>query len=154
MAVGATMTYVYRRVEIPTNAHPLVCLLFETMRERRITVQEVADRSGVHRDTLRDWRKRHCATVENLEACFNVVGMTLQPVPLTDKAPRQKLDRIADIMGELLDRPSAAAQLGISVVSLRRLDIPYRIINNRCYYHRDDLKVWVAGHPKIRSNLK
>ncbi|QIG67446.1 hypothetical protein EVB39_117 [Rhizobium phage RHph_TM3_3_9] len=67
----------FRSLTVPARAHPLVRLLFEKMNHEQIGVLDMAERSGVNKNTLKDWRTRTAPTVDNIEACFNVVGLTL-----------------------------------------------------------------------------
>lgn len=61
------------------SAHPLVRQLYEIMKLRGVTARSVADRAGVNRETMRSWRTKSMPRVADLEACFNVLGLTLQP---------------------------------------------------------------------------
>jgi hypothetical protein len=47
------------------------------MKKQRIGVLDMAARSGVNKNTLKDWRTRTTPRVADLEACFNVLGKTL-----------------------------------------------------------------------------
>ncbi len=76
----------FRRVSLPTHAHPLVHRLFEEMNRQQLGVLDMAERTGVNKNTLKDWRTRTVPTVEALEACFNVLGLTLLPRPLKSKS--------------------------------------------------------------------
>lgn len=67
----------FRRITVPTNAHPLVRKLFEEMNYQRIGIEDLADRSGVAGNTVKNWRKYHNPSVANLDACFQVLGMKL-----------------------------------------------------------------------------
>ena len=68
----------YTRVSIPERCHPLVRRLFIEMQKQRIGVLDMAERSGVNKNTLKDWRTRTIPRVADLEACFNVLGLSLQ----------------------------------------------------------------------------
>ena len=65
------------RLKVPERVHPLVRRLFELMREEQIGVLDMAARSGMNKNTLRDWRTRTVPIVTNLDACLNVVGYEL-----------------------------------------------------------------------------
>lgn len=67
----------YRKVEIPSRCHPLVRRLFTEMHAQRVGVLDMAERAGLSPSTLRHWRTYHTPRVDDLEACFNVLGMTL-----------------------------------------------------------------------------
>lgn len=67
----------FRPLSIPRNAHPLVRMLFEEMNRQQLGVLDLAERSGVNKNTLRDWRTRTVPTVDNIEACFGVLGFRI-----------------------------------------------------------------------------
>lgn len=67
----------YTRVTIPEHCHPLVKALFTEMQEQQCSVLDMAERSGVNKNTLKDWRNRSNPRVHDLEACLNVLGKTL-----------------------------------------------------------------------------
>jgi DNA-binding phage protein len=47
------------------------------MNHQRIGVTDMAERTGIARNTFKGWRTRHCPRVAELEACYNVLGMKL-----------------------------------------------------------------------------
>lgn len=65
------------RVTVPAGAHPAVRRLFAEMARQQCGVLEMAERSGVNKNTLKDWRTRTMPRVADLEACLNVVGLRL-----------------------------------------------------------------------------
>lgn len=67
----------FRRLTIPARAHPLVKRLFEEMNEQQIGVIDIAERSGVNKNTISGWRHRANPDLINLEACFGVLGHKL-----------------------------------------------------------------------------
>lgn len=67
----------FRRLSRPEKAHPLVCRLFEEMNTQQIGLLDMAERSGVNKNTLKDWRTRTVPTVDNLQACLSVLGYEL-----------------------------------------------------------------------------
>ena len=72
----------FRRHRTPERAHPLVRRLFDEMNHQCIGVLDLADRSGLNKNTISDWRYHTIPNVANLEACYNVLGMTLMPRPI------------------------------------------------------------------------
>lgn len=57
---------------------PVTRLLFDEMSTRGMTYTEMSRRSGVARTSIRDWRRvGKEPKIFNLEACFNVLGLTL-----------------------------------------------------------------------------
>lgn len=51
--------------------------MFDSMNHQQIGVLDLADRSGVNKNTIRDWRTRTVPTVDNFLACLNVLGLKL-----------------------------------------------------------------------------
>ena len=68
---------VYRRHSPPVNAHPFARQLFDEMDRQQIGVLDMAERTGIARNTFKGWRTRHCPRIVELEACYNVLGMKL-----------------------------------------------------------------------------
>ena len=68
------------KLSVPVKAHPLVRKLYDHMQCHNLGVVEMAELSGVNKNTLKDWRTRTVPKVDNLEACFNVMDLTLRPV--------------------------------------------------------------------------
>lgn len=67
----------FRKISPPERAHPLVKKMFDHMNHQQIGVLDLADRSGVNKNTLRDWRTRTVPTIDNFVACLNVLGLKL-----------------------------------------------------------------------------
>lgn len=67
----------FRPILIPQQAHPLVKRLFTEMNRQQLGVLDLAERSGVNKNTLKDWRTRTMPTIDNLEACLNVLGLEM-----------------------------------------------------------------------------
>lgn len=65
------------RVTLAPTAHPLVQELFREMYVQQIGVVELANRAGVNKNTLKDWRTRTTPNIKDLIACFNVLGLDL-----------------------------------------------------------------------------
>lgn len=76
----------FRKVRQKRKAHPLVRKLIDKMNEQGIGVMELCKEVGMHKNGFANW-KRSVPLIDNLEACFNVVGYTLVPVPLTADKP-------------------------------------------------------------------
>jgi transcriptional regulator with XRE-family HTH domain len=66
------------KVTIPPNAHPLVRLLFAGMIEQNITYVQMAERSGISRETLTAWRVRYTPDLISLEAVLGVLGLRFE----------------------------------------------------------------------------
>jgi len=67
----------FHPLKVPVNVHPLVRRLFEEMNREQIGILDMAKRSGVNKNTLNDWKARSNPQVQNLDACFAVLGMEL-----------------------------------------------------------------------------
>jgi DNA-binding phage protein len=67
----------FRRLTVPDRAHPLVRRMFEEMNYQRIGMVDLAERSGVNKNTIKDWKDRSVPQVHNLAACFTVLGLEL-----------------------------------------------------------------------------
>lgn len=68
----------FRKLSVPEKAHPTVRYLFTEMNYQQIGLLDMAERSGVNKNTLKDWRTRTVPTVDNLEACLTVLGCELR----------------------------------------------------------------------------
>ena len=68
----------FRPVYIPQNVHPLVQRLFIEMNRQQIGILDLAERAGIGRDTINGWKKKSTPNLANLDACFGVLGMSLQ----------------------------------------------------------------------------
>jgi len=67
------------------NGHPVVRFLFEELYRQRMCEQDLADRSGINRDTLRNWRTRNNPRVTDLEATLQCLGYKLKAVKIYEK---------------------------------------------------------------------
>lgn len=59
---------------------PLVRRLFLEMNAQRCSAQLLAERAGVNRNVIKDWRTRTVPNVRNLQAALNVLGLELKIV--------------------------------------------------------------------------
>jgi lambda repressor-like predicted transcriptional regulator len=69
-----------RHILVPENVNPIVRLIFSEMNRQRVSVHQMSERSGIHRDTLRDWRTRTTPSLSNVQAALGVLGIELMPV--------------------------------------------------------------------------
>jgi hypothetical protein len=69
------------KITIPTGVTPHVRFLFEEMRRQAVMYEEMEERSGVLRSTLKAWRFRNVPSLTSIEACLGVLGWTLVQVP-------------------------------------------------------------------------
>lgn len=74
----------FRRLAVPMSAHRCVQRLFVEMNAQQCTAADLSDRSGINKNTLKDWRTRTAPTVDNLEAALNVLGLELHVRERTD----------------------------------------------------------------------
>lgn len=65
--------------------HPLVGRLVREMIRVGMSENEMGRRSGVNRQTLNRWRLRTNPRITDLEACYNVLGYTLEPIRKKDE---------------------------------------------------------------------
>lgn len=66
-------------ITVHPQAHPLVHLLFDRMKEQRITLLDLEHRAGVADGTAAQWAKNPArrVTLASLEACLQVVGVEI-----------------------------------------------------------------------------
>ena len=76
---------VFRKLTVPDHVHPLVKVLFEEMNRQQIGVCDIADRSGVNKNTIIGWRKRAVPNLVNIEACYTVMGYQLKLAKCREK---------------------------------------------------------------------
>jgi len=89
-------------VSIPERAGPHVKLVFAEMARQGFTYDEIEDRSGVIRATLKAWRYKNAPSLQNIEAVFGVLGFDFVPIPRADVLPPEviaELQPIADRLG-------------------------------------------------------
>lgn len=65
------------KLPIPHHTHPLVRRLFREMNRQMTTLTEVAERAGIRRETISEWRYRYTPRVSDLDAALNVLGLEL-----------------------------------------------------------------------------
>ena len=67
----------FRHMPIPQRAHPLVRRLYAEMNSQRTGVTDMAERTGIARNAINDWKDRSNPQVQNLDACFAALGLQL-----------------------------------------------------------------------------
>lgn len=73
----------FRRIPVPTRAHPLIINLVHLMNARQVPITVMCKRAGISINTFQGWRYNgKSPLVPSLEACFNIVGRTLMDVPM------------------------------------------------------------------------
>lgn len=77
---------------VPERAHPLIRTLVVEMNRQKVSMYDIADRSGVPRQTIYNWRRGTVPNAANLDAAFNVLGFRLVPMPLNHQ-PEMKGDK-------------------------------------------------------------
>lgn len=66
------------KFEVPNSGvHPLITRLFRELNIRGDTLLKIEEESGVNHATIRNWRNKHCASLDNIDAVFNVLGYKL-----------------------------------------------------------------------------
>lgn len=73
---------------IPPRAVPLVRRLFEEMNRADMSCDRLVEEAGICRETLIRWRKGTPPKLADIEACLNVFGLTLRPVPFGEGGER------------------------------------------------------------------
>jgi hypothetical protein len=80
----------WRRRAIPVNVHPLTRRMFEEMNAQQCSDGMMAERAGLSKDTLSDWRRRTTPNIAMLDACYNVLGRKLVDVDIDWQPPLPK----------------------------------------------------------------
>lgn len=65
------------RLSLPVSGHPLIKKFFRIMNAERATQKQVAERAGLDKHTVGDWRKKSEPTISNFDAALNVLGYRL-----------------------------------------------------------------------------
>lgn len=73
-----------RRVKDAPNGHPLVRMLIAEMNRQNKRVNALCAEAGISPGTFAHWRNKHNPELPAIEACFNVLGLTLRPVPMNE----------------------------------------------------------------------
>lgn len=69
---------------LPSIAHPIVFMLILEIEQRKLIHTDVLAAAGLAHDSLRSWANNpHLGRVGDIEACFNVMGLSLIPIPVT-----------------------------------------------------------------------
>ena len=76
----------FRPMLVPRNAHPLVKRLFEEMNYQQIGILDLSERSGINKNTINDWKRRSMPRLDNIDACYSVLGMKLTAAVVTETA--------------------------------------------------------------------
>jgi hypothetical protein len=71
-----------RRVKDAPNGHPLVRELIAEMNRQKKGVTALCVEVNISPGTFAHWRNKHNPELPTIEACFNVLGLTLRPVPI------------------------------------------------------------------------
>ncbi len=79
---------------MPKRAHPLVRFLFAEMIRQNTSLAEVAQRSGVSRESISAWRYNRQPDLGNLEAALRVLDYELRPVLVGDDDQVSLEDRL------------------------------------------------------------
>ena len=75
----------FRPLPVLDHVPVIVRVLFEIMTEQRISIPKLADKSGVHANTIHSWRASRVPSISNFEAVANALGHKLC---LTETPPR------------------------------------------------------------------
>lgn len=76
------------QVTVPDHCHPIGMFICQEMRRQRAGYCDVAERSGIDRNTIRAWRTRNSPTLAGVEAVLGALGYELRGArkPETQKA--------------------------------------------------------------------
>lgn len=72
------------KIPIPPHAHPLIRQLVRRANQEMTTLSEIADRAGMPRATISDWRYSRMPRLDNFEAALNAMGLKLAIVVARD----------------------------------------------------------------------
>jgi hypothetical protein len=64
----------HQAIKVPEGGHPFVRLIFEEVNRHKISIQDLADRSGVSADGIRKWRSQRGCRLALVEAVLNSLG--------------------------------------------------------------------------------
>lgn len=99
-------------VSVPERAGPHVKLAFAEMQRQGFTYDEMEERSGVLRPTLKAWRYKNAPSLTNIEAVLGVLGFDFVPVPRAAVLPPEVVRELEPIAAKLrLDMPKAIQAL-------------------------------------------
>ena len=59
------------------NNEPVIRFLFEEMFKQQMTQLDMAERSGIFKETLKDWRLRTMPRINDVNSALNVLGFEL-----------------------------------------------------------------------------
>lgn len=66
------------------NNNRIVRYLFRRMEQEKISIKTMAWKSGYTGSTISNWRYRSMPRIDSIEACLNVLGLTLAVVKKKD----------------------------------------------------------------------
>ncbi len=64
-------------LDLPQHTHPLVLRLFKELHQREVSLLEAERRSGLGRNVIGSWRRKHGPSVTNLDAALGAIGLEL-----------------------------------------------------------------------------
>lgn len=86
------------KITIPERANPFAKLVFELMREQRVTYAELEHRANVLVSTFKAWRTDNNVGFATIEAALGALGWGLVAVPLSlDELPDDVRDKIEEV---------------------------------------------------------
>ena len=65
------------RIKAPPTCHPLIRQFIAEANAQMTTLQEIADRAGVARVSISEWRTSRNPSIVNFNAALNVLGLEL-----------------------------------------------------------------------------
>lgn len=104
-------------VSVPERAGPHVKLVFAEMARQGFTYDEVEERSGVLRPTLKAWRYKNAPSLQNIEAVFGVLGFDFVPIPRPAVLPREVVAELQPIADRLRLSMTATVRSLVEIVA-------------------------------------
>lgn len=103
-------------VTIPERVAPHVRLVFSEMRRQGLTYDEVEERSGVLRTTVKAWRHKNKPSLESIEAVMGFLGWDFVPIPRERALPPEVIAELQPVASRLgLDMPATLEALAAIV---------------------------------------
>jgi transcriptional regulator with XRE-family HTH domain len=72
----------FRPLAAPVGVSAIVSDLFELMTRRKVSISEIADESGINKNTIYTWRISRVPSITNFEAVANALGYKLRLVEI------------------------------------------------------------------------
>jgi hypothetical protein len=84
-----------RLVTDAPKAHPLARIVFSEMRRQMVVYDDIAEKSGVTRASMKSWRLRSIPSTASIEAVLGYLGWRLTATPAPDRIPPDLFEELA-----------------------------------------------------------